>query len=461
MKTKRSLPQFDFCATSLSILEEKIKPYLEDQEDHHALWVPDSPQSFYHEALFAHPPENIDIILFGGFLKRILEVPYWPKTNYRLWLPCQSSLELFEKMIGIPRSKLNLIPRELLFPVPSKTNPFPKKTDPIRLIYGGRISPVKNITGLIYFCHFLQTEHGLNIDLKLTGRFDNNNHEHKGRYTHRDYKKEVLTLIDQLEWKHPPQIEAIKKPGEWFINDSERKIVHTSFSSFMSEDFGVSLAQTQALGMPQLLSQWGAHKDVQGSNIRFIPFLKIPESNEPQHVQKAKAKILATWFVQEMESPTEIITLPSPEKNQNQSLSQKELQEFVSKFVKTWSPEYLAIGRDHTDYFADTKKGRLFFYQYEQIFSSHSLDQSFDIFIYQDEKSYYNEDSAVASLMASSLTDESLLINSYEIGHKHNMLKLSKAQTITLCLPEERIPDVLAAVKPLLSDHQKIVKICV
>ena len=44
-----------------------------------------------------------------------------------------------------------------------------------------------------------------------------------------------------------------------------------------NEDFGVSLAQAQAMGMPAILSDWGAHKDAIGSEIIRVPARWIVE----------------------------------------------------------------------------------------------------------------------------------------------------------------------------------------
>ena len=212
---------------------------------------------------------------FRELLKRFLESANWTyldaidsgfsaKRRRTCWRSC----------FGVPAWQIGTIPRyELLAPA-REQRPFPARSEPFTLVFSGRLSPTKNIEMLLKTTAFLQTVQKVPVELALFGSFDNELHvDHEPppegeRLT--DYRERVLQCIDELEWTARPRIIHGCGPDDWYRQKLVNPVL-VSLSTFLGEDFGVSVAQAQALGWPCLISDWGAHRDV-----RALAFGKLP-----------------------------------------------------------------------------------------------------------------------------------------------------------------------------------------
>src|SRR5262249_55975023 len=151
---------------------------------------------------------------------------------------------------------IGVIPRYELFPAAKEQRAFPRAGAPFTLVFGGRISPSKNVETLLETVSYLQTAHEVSVRLALFGRFDEAPEV-------RDYRARIRRLIKTTPFTDRPRLVEGLGPDQWYRGSFETPIL-VSLSTFLSEDFGVSVAQAQARGWPCLLSDWGGHRDVRG-----------------------------------------------------------------------------------------------------------------------------------------------------------------------------------------------------
>jgi radical SAM protein with 4Fe4S-binding SPASM domain len=253
----------EICKTSINLLVEKISAWFNSKSPDPILWFPDATNTSPSKV------ENkvVDIILFGNFFRRVSECKEWPK-HFRIWVLCQASKETLLHFFNFKDEEISIIPRYELWGINENAKPFLQNVNSdFDLVYSGRISAVKNIELAVLVAFNLQTLFNYPLTLHLIGPFDNLGLQQFGQAYADDYKSRVLELINSLNWIRPPVIHAPTAPNVWpllpFVNP-----ILINFSTFMMEDFGVSVAQAQEMGWPCILSDWGAHKDIVGKVIK-------------------------------------------------------------------------------------------------------------------------------------------------------------------------------------------------
>jgi hypothetical protein len=103
-------------------------------------------------------------------------------------------------------------------------------------------------------------------------------------------------LIHTLPWTSTPQVRPPKAPEQW-TKTTVPSPVFISLSKFEKEDFGVSIAQAQAAGWPVILSDWGGHRDVLGSNVIRVPPRLIADYRESPSQQSRSAQRVAKFIM--------------------------------------------------------------------------------------------------------------------------------------------------------------------
>jgi hypothetical protein len=370
MKIDPKLPSTDICQTSIGILEDKVKTFLGETFLVKSLWSPDGSSSDPQQTQWSYQKssETQDVLLLGGFLRRFLESGNWPECEYRFWVCSQAVSDVLTQLLGFSESEIGLIERGDLFPLPTEPLDFNLKATPINFVYGGRLSPSKNIECLLWTVFFLQTKYQLPITLHLFGSFDNFTSPDRGRWEITSYQTQIETLTQQIPWVIPPKFHGIKPSTEW-LDSTLPHPIFVNFSTFIFEDFDVSLAQAQQKGWPFLISDWGGHRDQQQANGLMVPWKMIGRSDQSPALITLKAEVLADSLFRQNSPLTpqapEILRSSFAPKN---AVSSIKLDQLRRKFLKTLGPEALVILKEGLLQFADTYPGQQFFSRYRYLF---------------------------------------------------------------------------------------------
>jgi hypothetical protein len=249
----------DPCQPSIEILRRRCTQWFRKKGIRGRLHFPDCDGSLFQDS----GDETVHVVFFGSFLKRFLESANWTPRRYRFWVLCEAAKEVMTGLLDVPAANIEVIPRYELYPAARIQREFPAPGEPFTLVFAGRISPSKNIETLLEAVSCLQTELLVPVRLVLFGRFDE-------EPSLRDYRMRIRKLLKTLPFADRPRLIEGLGPAEWQRRRFEKAVL-VSFSTFLSEDFGVSVAQAQARGWPCLLSDWGAHRDVRGPGVRLLP----------------------------------------------------------------------------------------------------------------------------------------------------------------------------------------------
>lgn len=360
------LSEQDLCFTSLDLLQNKCLQWFKDKQIEGSVHFPD----VTGVVVDGDPDQITNVVFFGRFLTAFAESGNWVTQRVRLWVLCESVREVLVQMLGVPRDSVSVIPRYELFGASKSVRPFPKMSEKFTIVFGGRISPTKNIELLIKTAFFLQTELGVDVKLALIGPFDSEPLPDRDPQPLLNYQAVLEQAIQELPWRDPPKVLPKTDPDQWlrreFINP-----VFASFSSFISEDFGVSVAQAQEQGWPTLLSDWGAHRDVRGTNVVKIPSELVGHSHEPSELITVRARQIAYILKRDdlseassgqKESQADSIVFP-------RVLELNEVDQIRRNFIKRNGIAARHICKGALALIPDTPGGAIFFSKYRTFFS--------------------------------------------------------------------------------------------
>jgi len=352
------------CYRSINILSESVGKFLcgIGITDY---WVADNQLTYNEET------ENIDIVLFGSFLRRFLESDAWKFKSTRLWVISKCSAVVLSKLLMIPEKYIGIIPRYTLFPASLNPTPFLGWSVETTLVYAGRISLVKQIE-LLLFTYLNLEMSGANVRLVFCGGFDDEYPGEQGLIQQIDFKKKIENIVAVNKWKNPPIFLGQLGEYEWckynFVNP-----VFISLSTYIYEDFGVSVSQAQAEGMPCILSGWGGHMDIVGPNVFRIPDYLIGESIQNTLSIQARAEIIAKYLIEDIDqfrcgdSDTSKILIP-------ERYDMKSILNMRENLIEKWSNDILYIAQGKVCDYANTILGREFFGKYKKYFSGNKSD---------------------------------------------------------------------------------------
>jgi hypothetical protein len=243
--------------------------------------------------------EVVDIVFFGDALHALAGVTSWPRTiKYRIWLLCHDMKTLISELYDIPEEYLAVIPRYTVFPITNTlTSLNVLKKEDIHFVMSSSYAISKNIGLTVGVVNKIQeTYPNKNIKLSICGP-----------------KPEEFMAKDEInkyEWKVQPQI--LGDLGfNWHTKFSPDTVM-INFSTNLFEDFGISLTQAQQRGLPLIISDWGAHHDIQGSNV-----IKVPTKTHGLHISPEsdlEERILNTtnFIVESLKNDfPESVTVPS------------------------------------------------------------------------------------------------------------------------------------------------------
>jgi|GEM_PF-6814531 len=351
MKIKRELPLWDHCHTSMGVLKERIESYFQahPELDSRARFYPDIVNPSENTEGAFNDCEVLDVIHFGDSVKKFFHSGLYTKKKLRFW--CLSSVfkKINDELYG--KNAFNVIAREELFS--SSPAKLPKQK-PWDLIFAGRLSRQKNILGLLRTVYNLQ-KLGKPCVLHLFGDFDEQFHEHYGRYQLPVFETEVKTLIEELDWDSKPVIHGHISEGDWREQGFDNP-VFISLSTNFCEDFGVAVAEACERGWPLILSDFGAHKDVSSKAQLRIPSGLIPCSHFEKEACAQLSRMCAEFIVKEsfMEIEKGIFN------SKVISMSLSDVDAARRSLIEKLGSSVHLLMRERLDDFAETSVGRVF-----------------------------------------------------------------------------------------------------
>ena len=239
----------------------------------------------------------LHVVLTGAQGLQLACSSRWPRGPFAIWVLSESSRKICTDLFGLPARSVGVIPRYELFPQScGAPRPFNTRA-PWTLVYGGRIAESKNLLFALHWVSVLQTKHRQNVDLVICGSAhgtpNDECRDHGG-----DYVSRIWSVCQNLKWTNPPHFSGRLGPTEW-LSMNYRNPVAFSFSTDPMEDFGVALAQAQQAGWPVLVSDWGGHQDLAGSNVLKIPADSIAKNCDNSAIHQGLAAALAEEFCQD------------------------------------------------------------------------------------------------------------------------------------------------------------------
>ncbi len=417
----------DICERSISSLSKNAKRVLNDQ----ALWVPDEARMY---------PAGQRVLLLGGFLNRILESGNWPAREYELWTCSSAVKNVMTQIMGFADGEVGVLNRYDLFPLENQISKNESLNDK-NLVFAGRLSPSKNLEALIYTVYFLQKEQNLNVGLHFFGKFDNHFSADRGRWDVENYAEKIHSLISSLDWKQRPVFHGYLEQDEW-IQTQIQNPVYFNLSTFMSEDFDVSLAQTQQKNWPAVLSTWGGHLDVNHSQAILIPWRQIGRSDESADVITLKSKALAQHLATTKFSA---INLQKLEQIKPIPVSKNRLDELRMNLIKKMGSDAFLVLKESLAHYADTGSGKKFFSLYQSIFGK--MAERSQVVITND-LNLKNEHIRKTTHEIVNQNPQAVLISYREALLPDNVALISNAQELHLSFSDEKFKEVIQAIVP-------------
>jgi hypothetical protein len=377
------------------------------------------------------------------------------EQKYRFWCVADPTRLALNQLMGIPLESIGLIPREALFPTPQGLMAKPSRHAPMTFVFGGRLSATKNLDLVIRTVSRLQMDHGFNVQLALFGEFDNQNHPDRGRWPPGgNYRSDVEKLIVELDWRTPPKFVHGLGPEEWYLADLVNP-VYFNLSTFVCEDFDVSLAQAQALGWPALISDWGGHRDVhaQDNVLKIHPSL-IGHAHEGEAVLSLRAKNLSAWIAKKWDLGwREESELSDAEEKKAASLpdalSLQEIDRLRRSFIYKTGEGTHRIYREGLDGFSYEPAAERFFATYRALFTGRFIGSPTVILINDFNTSGTAVVRDIRSLCEAVLAErlaageDVVFVPIRESLHPHNALLIAQAREVI-------VPFWTEAIKPLL-----------
>jgi hypothetical protein len=363
----------DLCFKSIKILQLKVEKYLLKEHGIQDAWYPDTVTGTNKQEF----NNKMDIVLFGNFISRILESGCWPISEARFWVLSHSVKEVLVRAFKLPPNSIKVIQRNKLFHVNSKKRPFEKK---MTFISGSRISETKNIESYLYVVSKLQIDYQMDITPVLSGDFDNMSNIYSMKHDSFCYRKRIEKIINKLPWVIRPIIREGLDPEEW-LNQNDHSPVFVSFSTFIGEDFGVSLAQAQEKGWPSIISNWGGHRDVQVQNTIKVPSEYLLEDSGSYELLESRANLAAKYISENLDKINSTKQLDSVGENlKHEFIDIPILDNLRREFIKNNSSSSLYLCRGQINKFRALEESNNFFSDYHLEFGGIKLD-SFDTIV--------------------------------------------------------------------------------
>ncbi len=351
---------------SLSTLQKRCGLFLEEK-NYNNIWFSDCEGK---QSLSTSQTEITDVVLFGSFLRRILESGNWPFENVRLWCLSPSVHQVLCSLFSFKENEIGVIPRAELFPQLKDVRPFPAQNEKWTLVFSGRLSPTKNVETFLAVAYFLQKKYFPSMRIVCQGDFSDDLDPFCDRKNGGSYQKYIEDFVASLDWISPPVFVSPEYQEPW-TKDYERhhlNPVFASFSLFSAEDFGVALAEARSEGWPVILSDWGGHRDIVGKSVIKISAHSLPEAWETYSSLLLKgefiaAQVFARWGSEDIK-PAPVLSVPV---QLNSSILHEKRQFFIQRLGTSFAD--LFTGEGKLENFFTTESGKKIWAIYRQQFS--------------------------------------------------------------------------------------------
>ena len=223
----------------------------------------------------------VELVLYSDGRDRIQDLHLLPSNlKYRYWVLSRYSKNVLLKKSGLKPAHIHVIPRYELFPIKKPMTRLTNKNKPLKLIYSGRTDCLgKNFHLACALASEIQAQWKARVEFHVCGP--------------NLMPNLVASELLKYKWKTEPKL--------W--NDLGRKWINKfktgtliNLSTFLGEDFGVSVAQAQQKGFSLIISDWGGHKDVIGANVIKISVRAINKANSERKIRE-QGKILSKEFL--------------------------------------------------------------------------------------------------------------------------------------------------------------------
>jgi glycosyltransferase involved in cell wall biosynthesis len=187
-----------------------------------------------------------DLVCLGDAPLALLE-PEWINTRgtYRVWTYSSALYRVMTEYIGLDAAKVGYIDRYKFFDLSKKRYSLGSSQS---FVIAQRDFPGKNLAAALE----------LAFELRRT-KFP---------------RHPIYVCGPRAEPSALQGYDGITFLGDlgshWFNDPHLRRAALVNLSTSHHEDFGISIAQAQARGMPIIVSDWFAHKDVRGDNVHFV-----------------------------------------------------------------------------------------------------------------------------------------------------------------------------------------------
>lgn len=413
MKVNRLSKENDPCETSIEFLVDRCEKFFSNHPELK------SEKRYYAESTLQtsfEEKEIVDVVLFGNGYKTIFQSGNWPFKKLRLWVLSQEMKNFFESEFSQGKIKVNLIPRNEIYPVDLDLK-F-QGTGPVQYIYAGRLSYQKNLKLLLATFNSLR-EAQPHAELHLFGDFDDTIHENLGRRELSSYKED-LARFSNLQVTFHGKVEK-----EYWADKEWKNPCFISLSTFLSEDFGVAASQAAEKGWPLILSEFGGHRDISASQVFYI----APELCLNDHLPNALLREVGEGIAERI-----VTAIFSKSEFQTEITKHEFALDVLDHQRRRWATIFGSsvslLGYEYLSTFADQPMGRNYLNEFYHFQTGNLPLFSFVGFDFDHHELKNNMAKKVAGILKSHHQKCPFFINSRDL-----LLK----DSIKLCLKSEKI----------------------
>ncbi len=221
------------------------------------------PYFIEYDTVLPASKKKINVVLFGDIINLLMLKNYFHNhQNYLLWVLSHSHAKLVSTFLNIDISLINVIDRYQLYPI-TKIEYKTDKKQQLNFIYSGRITQGKNTELLIPFLFELQNVTNIKCTLHIC-------------YPQSDDIILNTIHIQSLLYKIP-LCDHQNLGKNWLNKINVPNKIYINLSTYVFEDFSVSMADAQAHNIPVFLSDWGPFKNIRGPKVKIIALSEITQ----------------------------------------------------------------------------------------------------------------------------------------------------------------------------------------
>lgn len=352
---------------SINILESKTVEYLKNLNNSYDIYFPDTNTFVRNEQ-----SSRTNVVFMGGFLKRLFEIQNWYFSEIVIWVLCQSSKRFFVEVLGFDAESINIIPRSAFQSKNNSDSRILNQNEPIHLIYSGRFSQQKNFDILLAVYKEIQNSNDLNIKLICIGGYDNSYHEDLGEYNFFDFKKLCENYIESFTWKNAPHFIDWLPADQW-TQAVPKNSLFISLSTYICEDFGLSVLQAQEEGLQCILTDWGGHSDALNNEVLLINPAQLPTIYDHEDMRNIKIKNVANKILDNLPKISNSKIDSTLQLNENNKIPVENYKKLISELQKELWPDNLLVQKYGLPRFAESSKGIQFFQKFFNVYSGRNF----------------------------------------------------------------------------------------